>query len=623
MSFYSKTRIKATELFEDAFLYLQKTYDQAKSVFTPASPFGQVLTVVSNLGEMIFFYIEAASTELNIARARNIESIYGLSRLTGHNPTRGISAKGMIKLRLNSDAGNLVEGDFVEIQNGTRFMLENNGLKYFIKADSSSFRLQKTSREWVNVEIIQGEIEEQKFTGTGNPLQSFSLTTENATDQFYVKVKVNGELFDNVESLYDMNYNDKKCMFKTGMAGGLDIFFGNTQFGYAPPLGSVISVEYLKTNGSSGNIGGKGMLFKFIDEGTDYMGAGVDLNPILSIQVLRSPAFGGNTEDPTFTRLIAPYASRSFVLANPNNYIYYLSKYDFFSFINAYNTKDDQYLDDDNIIYLFLIPDIKKKLTSDKTYFTIPEEEFTLDSEEKEMVLEILNKSGRQVVTAEVRIKDPIIQRYALNIVLRYFENFDKGNMNDDIEKQLNDYFLNVNRRDRIPRSDIISIIENVEGVDSVNVFFISEQNEAAIRDGYYFVPVYGTDPATDQQVLIENKKIVLKPGEDPLLGLDDFGDVKIEPEELAIIRGGWEDRNNNYYEPYPSEKQLGSLNVFFKVPIPNDLYSNTQQKNFNDLKRNRGTTIADGKNSVGQNTGRLEGSPTLKAISGQTNKNN
>ena len=623
MSFYSKTRIKATELFEDAFLYLQKTYDQARTVFTPSSPFGQVLTVVSNLGEMIFFYIEAASTELNIARARNIESIYGLSRLTGHNPTRGISAKGMIALRLNSEASTLVEGDFVEITNKTRFQLENNGLKYFIKADDSTFRLQKTSREWVNVEIIQGEIAEQSFTGTATPLQSYSLTTDHATDQFYVNVTVDGEYYGQVDSLYDMNYGEKKCMVKTGMAGGLDVFFGNNQFGFPPPTGATIKIEYLKTNGSTGNIGGKGLSFKFIDEGTDYMGQGVDLNEILSINVVRSPAFGSNTEDPDFTRLIAPYASRSFVLANPNNYIYYLSKYDYFSFINAYNTKDDQYLDDDNIIYLFLIPDIKKKLTSDKTYFTVPEEEFVLDKEEKEMVLDILNESGRQVVTAEVRIKDPIIKKYALNVVLRWFENFDKGAINDNIEKQLNDYFLNVNRRDRVPRSDIISLIENVEGVDSVNVFFISEENENAIRDGYYYVPVYGTDPATDQRVLIENKKIVLKEGEDPGLGLDDFGDVKITEEELAIIRGGWEDRNGNYYEPYPSEKQLGSLNVFFKNKIPNDLYAKTQQKNFNDLKRDRGTTIADGQNSRGQNTGRLQGTPTLKAISGQTNKNN
>lgn len=623
MSFYSKTRIKATELFEDSFLYLQKTYDQAKSVFTPSSPFGQIMTVMANMGELILFYIEAASTELNIARARNIESIYGLSRLTGHNPTRSISARGMIGLRLNSNATTLVEGDFCDILNQTRLQIENNGLKYFIKFDGPSFRLQKTSREWVNVELVQGEWEEQKVTGTGGSLQSHSLITKGSTDHFNVNIKVDGVLFEQVDSLYDMNYNDKKCMVKTGMNGGIDIFFGNRQFGFVPPLGAVINVEYLRSNGSAGNIGGKGIKFKFIDEGTDYLGQGIDLNEVLSINILRSPSFGSNTEHPDFTRLIAPYSSRSFVLANPSNYIYYLSKYDFFSFIDAYNTKDDEYLDDDNIIYLFLIPDIKKKLTSDKDYFTIPEAEFSLDDEEKEMVLHILNESGRQVVTAEVRIEDPIILRYALNIVLRYFENYDKGAINDNIQKQLNDYFLNVNRRNRIPRSDIIAIIENTEGVDSVNVFFISEENEKAIRDGYYFVPVYGTDPATDQKVLIENKKILLEDNEDPKIGLDEFGDIKTGPKDLAIIRGGWEDRNDNYYESYPSEKKLGSLNVFFKEAIPNDLYSKTQQKNFDDLKRDRGTTIANSSNSKGQNTGRLEGSPTLKSVSGVTNKNN
>ena len=58
MSFFSKTRLKASELFEDSFEYLQRTYDQAIETFTPASPFGQILTVVVNLGEMISFILK-------------------------------------------------------------------------------------------------------------------------------------------------------------------------------------------------------------------------------------------------------------------------------------------------------------------------------------------------------------------------------------------------------------------------------------------------------------------------------------------------------------------------------------------------------------------------------------
>jgi len=618
MSFFSKTRIKATELFEDSFEYLQRTYDQAIETFTPASPFGQVLTVVANLGELIFFYIESIATESNIARARNIESIYGLSRLTGHDPTRGISSRGIIGLRLNTSASTLLNGDYVQIMNGSSLEISQNNLTYFVKFNSDFIRLDKTTKTFVNVEIIQGEKDEQSFTGSGLPLQSYNLVTKDPTDQFLVDIFVDGELWKLVDSIYDMNPGEKAAMVKTSITGGLSIFFGTTQFGIAPALGSRIRVTYIKTRGASGNIGGKQIDMKFSDPGTDPSGEEVDLNEILSMNITRNPMFGSDSEDPAFTRLIAPYASNSFVLANPNNYIYYLSKYDFWSFIDAYNTKNDEYLDDDNIIYLFLIPDVRKKLTSDIDYFSIPEVEFSMTDAEKEMTYEILNKSGRQVVTAETRIVDPIIKKYALNVVIRWFENYDKDAIRIEIRKNLDEYFLNVNRRDRIPRSDIISIIENVDGIDSVNVFFISEENENAIKNGYYEIPVYGTDPITDQRVLIENKKIVLKKGEDPQLGLDSFGDVVIENNDLAIIRGGWEDRNGTYYEPIPEANKISSLNVFYKEEIQNNLYNKIQQEKYNSVKRNRGTTIATGANAAGLNTGRLQNTPIIKTLRGK-----
>lgn len=618
MSFFSKTRIKATELFFDAFQYLQREYEQAQETFTPASPFGQILTVVANLGELILFYIEAVATELNISRARNIESIYGLSRLTGHDPTRGISAQGIIGLRLNNNASSLVEGDYVQILNGAAVEIGQNGQSYFLKFDSDYIRLEKTTKDFTNVQLIQGEVEDQTFTGTGLALQSYNLTTKDPTDQYMVDVMVDGKKWKKVDSLYDMNNGEEAVLVKTSVNGGLTVFFGNNQFGQPPALGSIIKVSYVKTRGSAGNIGGKNLDIKFKDPGTDSTGQDIDLNEVLSLNIVRNPMFGSDSEDPEFTRLIAPYQSNSFVLANPNNYIYYLSKYDFFSFIDAYNTKDDQYLDDDNIVYLFLVPDIAKKITSDTDYFNVDETEFVLTPDEKEMVYEILDKSGRQIVTAEVRINDPIIKKYALNVVLRYVDGFDKELIRAEIRENLSTYFLSINRRDRIPRSDLISIIENVDGIDSVNIFFISQVNEQAIADGFYEVPVYGTDPVTDQRVLIETKKIVLKEGEDPQLGLDEFGDVVIGVDDIPIIRGGWEDRNGTYYEATPNQNAISSLNIFFKETIPNNLYNKTQQAKFNTLKRNRGTSIATSNNARSTNTGRLKDNPTLKAIQGK-----
>jgi hypothetical protein len=540
-----------------------------------------------------------------------------LSRLTGHDPTRGISSRGIIGLRLNTSASSLLNGDYVQIVNGSSFVVGQNGLTYYLNFNSDFIRLDKTTKTFVDVELIQGEKAEQIFTGTGLALQSYDLTTKDPTDQYLVDIFVDGELWQKVNSLYDMNNGTKAVMVKTSVNGGLSVFFGNNQFGLPPALGSRIRVTYIKTRGNAGNVGGKQLDIEFSTPGTDSSGEQVDLNEILSMNIKRNPMFGSDSEDPAFTRLIAPYQSNSFVLANPNNYIYYLSKYDFWSFIDAYNTKNDEYLDDDNIIYLFLVPDIKKKLTSDVDYFSIPAVEFSMTAEEKEMTYEIINASGRQVVTAETRIIDPIIRKYALNVVIRYFDDFDKDAIRIEIRKNLDEYFLNVNRRDRIPRSDIISIVENVEGIDSVNVFFISEVNEEAIRNGFYFIPVYGTDPVTDQRVLIENKKIVLKKGEDPQLGLDSFGDVIIENNDLAIIRGGWKDRNGTYYEPIPEANKISSLNVFYKEAIANNLYNKIQQEKYNKAQRTRGTTIATGSNAAGLNTGRLQNNPTLKALKG------
>lgn len=583
MSFLSKLRIKATEIYEDCYEYLQKTYDQATSVFTPASPFGQILTVVSNIGEMIFYYIEAALTELNIKNARNIESIQGIARLTGHDAFRGYSARGYIALKLNTLTDS-IEGDYLQINNHTRFTVEDNGMDYFINLKNDYIRLSKSDRNFVEVEVIQGNIEDQTVTSDGTSLMSFSIPSGGMVDHDLITVKVNEEIWTKKESLYDMNANEKAYLIKTGINGGLDLYFGNGSFGMIPPKGSAINIQYVKNDGYLGNLDSNMIKLRFNDLGTDYQNNDIDLNECLTVNVVSVPIFGSDPESSEFTRLIAPHASKSFVLATPDNYIYYLSRYDMFSFIDAYNTKEDTYLDDDNVIYLTLVPNIKKKITSDCDYFNIDTDEFKLSDFEKNSVLDILDKSGRQLVTAEVVINNVKLKRYVLNIVVRYFENFSKDDISSNIRKALNDYFLNINRRDRIPKSDLIAIVENIKGIDSVNIFFISEENETAIKNGFYIKNVYYNDPYTGLSEWKEEKQMLIDKDSDPHLGLDQFGDIVIGVNEIAVIRGGFEDRNGNYFDETPTNSGLGSLNIFFTESVNNDLYNSTQQAKLNNL---------------------------------------
>ena len=369
MGFFQSSRLKASELVQQAVEYLVIKYEQAASVFTPASPFGQLLVVISNIAELIFTYISHTAEELNIRTAQNIESIQGLAQLTGHEAHRGGSAYGVIGVKLNTS--NDFEGNHLKIKNFTKFTITDTGCVYFMNLPSESIKLTVGGGTFVSVPFMQGEIETQTFTSNGTALQSFNPVIKGMTDHDNIAVRVNGKEWKRVNSLYDMpaydsdNPESSECFIvKTSPSIGISIFFGNDSFGQIPPAGALIEVVYIKTSGLAGNSNSTGLSYNFIDMGIDEYGNEVDLNEVLIVETIAPPMLGTNYEDPEFTKAIAPKTSKSFVLATPENYVNFLSKYNQYSFIYAYHTKDDFDITDDNVIYLKIIPNIKKKLSS-------------------------------------------------------------------------------------------------------------------------------------------------------------------------------------------------------------------------------------------------------------------
>ena len=457
-------------------------------------------------------------------------------------------------------------------------------MKYTIQIKEDFIKIAKNTNAFSTFQVVQGEVESQTVIGTGKSLQSFNLQGNGEISHNDVSVSVNGTQWKIYDSLYDMSRLSEGCLVKTGISGGVDIFFGNGGFGKAPDLGSSIEVSYFKTNGSQGNINdATNIKWKWESGLLGDMAEEVDGNKFLMIQSGSSPKFGSDAESTAFTKIIAPLQSKSFVLANPENYEAWLGRYNSFSYIDAYNTYDDDFLDDDNIIYLFLLPD-----------------EFTLNKKERVAIKQAITESGQQMVTTEMQFVQPTIKRYSLNIILRYFEFYDKDNISVQIRSQLNDYFLKVKRRDKIPKSDLIAIIEDVNGVDSVNIFFVSEDNEKAINNGYYYTtktivkpttPFMQTDENNKKRFVFFNKvtkkiKHTLAKDEDgniimdPNLGLDEFGDIHIGQNELPIIRGGWKDRNGNLYETFPAQGKASSLTIYFKEAIKETVNSKVQHAN-------------------------------------------
>lgn len=575
MGFFQNSRLKASDLVQQAVEYLVVKYEQAANVFTPASPFGQLLSVISNIAELIFTYISHTAEELNIRTAQNIESIQGLAQLAGHEAYRGGSAYGVMGIKLNTS--NDFEGNHIKIKNFSKFSINETGCVYFMNLPTDSIKLSVGGNSFVSVPFMQGEIESQTFTSNGTALQSFNPVIKGMTDHDNIAVRVNGKEWRKVNSLYDMPaYDDdnpeaSECFIvKTSPTIGISIFFGNDSFGQIPPEGALIEVVYIKTSGMAGNSNSMGLTYTFIDMGIDEYGNEVDLNEVLIVETIAPPMLGTNYEDPEFTKAIAPKASKSFVLATPENYVSFLSKYNQYSFIYAYHTKDDDDITDDNVIYLKIIPNIKKKLSSSEDYFEVPVSEFVLDKYEKESLMGALENSGRMLIGSEVEIVDPEVKYFTINIIIRYFENVDRSSISSNIRSLLNKYFLNINRSDIIPKSDLISLVESIEGVDTCDVFFVNKDNEMAKRNGYYY------DEFGDMILVGKN--------EDPQVGFDIYGNIVMDKGCVYVPRGGWKDANDNYYTVTPEEGKIGPLNIFFDTPVDSTSYNIEMQRKLNKL---------------------------------------
>jgi hypothetical protein len=601
--YLQKSRIKTTEMIKDTQTFISRVYNRAGTLFTSASPFAQILNVLQELSSFVFTYIEDALMEQNILTAQHKESIYGLSRLAGHDPFRGSSAQGEIRIRLNPSAASDVAGEAINILPDSLIKMEANGLKYTMLTNSDKFRVAKTSTAFIRIPIIQGVVEKQTVTGTGEKFQSFNIITKGNTDHGQVRVSVNSIAWQKYDSIYDMKVGTSGFVVKTGISGGLDIYFGNGSFGALPVLGSSIEVSYIKNQGDNGNlIGGKNLRFKFDADGFDSIGNSYDLNELLETEVTVTPRMGSNPESVELTKLIAPMQSHSFVLATPDNYEAFLSRYGMFSYLDAYSTTDDGYLDDDNVIYLFMLPDVKRKLIKSKDYFSLEIDEFFFSEDENNAILNTIEKSGRQMLTSEVKIAPPSPQYFRMDIKIRYFEGFDKHSIFNNIRASISEYLMNITRRDRLPKSDIIAILEGVAGIDSVNVRFVSKAEEDARRKGYFISETVVVTPSTPiledigngQQKMvffkrtIKTRKVKFEPNAalpENLINLDSFGDILLEKDEVALFRGGWKDRDGIMVEDDALIGEMGALSVYFDEPaVPQTLFTRVQAKNRKNL---------------------------------------
>lgn len=299
---------------------------------------------------MILYYIEDSITELNILTANRPDSIKGLATLTGHDTYKGSAARGRIRLSLKTNSVANKSDYTISIPNGCKVVNLFNNLTYTIILSANDVKIGTNMADNVDANIIQGEYKYQSATGTGQKLQSFNFAEKSGgyIDEYSIRVFVNGEAWKRITSILDMGRNEECYIARSGVIGGVDLFFGNGVNGAVPPIGSTIQIEYVKTQGVPGNVQASNVnkynSWKFLTKGVSSSGESTDLNDVIGVTCLTDIILGTAAEDSALTRMIAPHASRSFVLANKVNYKYFLQRMNMFSVVDVFkgmNTFED------------------------------------------------------------------------------------------------------------------------------------------------------------------------------------------------------------------------------------------------------------------------------------------
>jgi hypothetical protein len=548
-------------------LYLKQEHSKAGVLYSNASPYGQILSVLENLYQLSILYLKNSIKQYDLSdpNSLNARIIRNAAIFAGHIPGRNISATGTLKftVKTSADVSKDVPGGRITLKNRQALKNKTNGLEYAINlgADKQTYKITSNSQFFAS--IIQGKWERKVFTGTGDPNQSFQVNirgVQKDVENFNYEVLVNGEYWSVKKHLYDLLPDEKACVIRTGFNSGIDVIFGNSGFGMIPIIGSTIEVNYLVSDGSIGSIFRRTSNdWTFIDPALDGFGNTIDMSNVFDISIYTDINFGADKESTEFTKNVLPIVSNNFVLGLPQQYAYQIKKLGVFSHVNAY----EKY----GTIYIVATPNIKLFKNQNSNYFTIDKRAFELDAYEKSKIDLYLRTGGNILLSKRYQINSPDLSYYVMNVFVITYSDSQTDSVNSQIYDKVSEYFLNFNRLDRVPKSDLVASLSTINEIHSVDISFVCKKNE---------------DYHKEQMQQDQNRrnafasKAALKlsrpnPNYNPqtTLGIDPIlGDIIFEPNEIPIIRGGWYDRNTIYYSDDIEDSGLKSINIINKGTV-------------------------------------------------------
>lgn len=523
--------------------YLSKMLSGYSTQYGSNTIFGQIINVVGNAIQNVMLYIEDALVEQNKYTAQRKKSIYGLAAMSGYMPSFGKASTCIIKINFvpnNEGAFNVI------LNNRETLTCTQNGLQYNVILPQEAMVLsivKDNSPKYLTV--VQGSFETQKFVATGGKYYTQNFKFIGNLDTDYISVKINNEEWTYADSVYDMVSDGKQFTLKPSVTGGIDIVFGNDVHGRALKVNDTIDVTYLIHDGENGNLNPEiETYFVFNEQLSDTStGEYYDGNTLFNITFAETDPVttGSNSETLQHVSEMIGLNSRSLVLATPNNYKALIGKFGFCGYNRTWSDPNSM------VVNSLIIKNFKTNIANGTDYFNLTEKDFILTDNQKNSIYNYIETSGSQLAAVKYNIFDPILCKYAMYVYIKLKSaKYNKELIKNQIRQLIGDFFTDVQSDLFIPKSDIVHLIKsNIEGVDGVDIYMLSQKNEEAIIKEQYTEDSYEINQLTGTYIKT-TKNVKLYPGENPNLGLDIHGNIYLKSDaEFPVLMGNWKYYNN------------------------------------------------------------------------------
>lgn len=546
MNVLNLLQMRFNDLQNQVRVYLSKTLKDYNENYGNNTILGQLVNVLGSTVQNVLLYIEDGLTEQNKYTVQRKKSIYSLAQLGGYNPSMGKAASCMVKMVIRPNNYNSYS---ITIPNKTKVVCSKNGMKYniILPQEAVTFSIADDVQNKF-LQIVEGNFESQSFISSGGQLYTQNVLFNSDIDIDFLEVKVNNEIWERKESLYDMDPIAKQYVVKTSLNKGIDILFGNNQYGRALNTGDKIDVTYLLHNGELGNIEtDEDVYFLFQDSIKDTEGESIDGNGVFVIKLTDTSSVSGGTysESAAKVKEMIGYNSRALVLADPKNYKVLLNR---FSFVGYNRTWSDE---GSLIVNSIILKNYKQMLEKGSDYFNLQKSDLFLTEAQKTSLKNYIANSGQQLAGVTYKINDPEVCKYAAYVYLKMKEGqYDKPSVEQAIRDAVGDFFMNIQNDMFIPKSDLVSVIKKAsDSIDGVDLYFLGEKNEKAIIDKHYINKTYSYNPSKGNYD-IKEEMFYVEDGVNPGIGFDEYGNIYLDNnDQFPVLMGGWQFRSSKQGE--------------------------------------------------------------------------